>query len=377
MSPEQLQDAARRQAEVQVDLQSLWRRVHRGRHDLRRRRTITKVVITAVLAATLGALGSWRLALAPEAPTTSSPEAWAKLGAAAAAGEPLLLPDGSTVQAEPGAELALLSLTPDRLHLTLGSGVVDFHVVPGGPRAWVIDAGLVEVQVIGTRFTVARSPDAVEVRVREGRVRVKGAQVPDGQRALGAGEGLRIPTVGTNPGSAAPAPGQSTAPVPVVEPTLVPPASERSPARARGKPIPAEPDAEPEVVHETKAPAPSLDDWLAEAEAARGRGDNSIAAERWALALTHFPDAPSMSLIAFRLGRLRLEALGQPALAAEAFEQALSLGLPRALEEDAYARLVEAYAKAQDLARARDAKARYRTAFPDARRRTEVEKWSP
>jgi transmembrane sensor len=375
MNPEHLQDAARRQAEVQVDLQSLWRRVHRGRHDLRRRRTITKVVITAMLAATLGGLGSWRLALAPEAPTTSSPEAWAKLGAAAAAGEPLLLPDGSTVQAEPGAELALLSLTPDRLHLTLGSGVVDFHVVPGGPRAWVIDAGWVEVQVIGTRFTVARSPDAVEVRVREGRVRVKGAQVPDGQRELGPDESLRIPAISAAPVSAAPA--QSPAPVPVVAPTEVSPAPERSPARAKATPIPAEGHPIPEVVHETKAPTPSLDDWLAEAEAARGRGDNRIAAERWALALTHFPEAPSMSLIAFRLGRLRLEALGQPDLAAQAIEQALSLGLPRALEEDAYARLVEAYAKAQDPARARDAKARYRAAFPDARRRAEVEKWSP
>lgn len=375
MNHEHLQDAARRQAEVQVDLQSLWRRVHRGRQDLRRRRTITKVVVTAVLAATLGALGSWRWALGPEAPTSSSPEVWAKLGAAAATGEPLRLPDGSSLQAEPGAELALLSLTPDRLHLTLGSGVVDFHVVPGGHRAWVIDAGLVEVQVIGTRFTVARSPDAVEVRVREGRVRVKGAQVPDGQRELGPGESLRIPALSAAPVSAAPA--QSPAPVPVVAPTEVSPAPERSPARAKARSISAHPDPAPEAVDETKAPAPSLDDWLAEAEAARGRGDNSIAAERWALALTHFPDAPSMSLIAFRLGRLRLEALGQPDLAAEAIEQALSLGLPRALEEDAYARLVEAYAKAQDPARARDAKARYRAAFPDPRRRAEVEKWSP
>jgi transmembrane sensor len=77
------------------------------------------------------------------------------------------------------------------------------------------------------------------------------------------------------------------------------------------------------------------------------------------------------------MGTLRLDALDEPAVAAGDVARALDLGLPRALQQDARARLVEAHARAGDPARARAAAADYRARFPAGSRRAQVDTWSP
>ncbi len=83
--------------------------------------------------------------------------------------------------------------------------------------------------------------------------------------------------------------------------------------------------------------------------------------------LRRFPGDPQAPLAALALGRLELDALHRPADAAVALNRALALGVPASLREDVRARLVEAYARAEDGPAARAAAAAYVREFPDGR----------
>lgn len=83
----------------------------------------------------------------------------------------------------------------------------------------------------------------------------------------------------------------------------------------------------------------------------------------------------SASLTEFSLGRLYLDALDNPALAAVHIGRAVALGLPAALSEDARARLVEASARAGDLRAARAAAAQYHGLYPNGRHAPDVDRW--
>ena len=72
-------------------------------------------------------------------------------------------------------------------------------------------------------------------------------------------------------------------------------------------------------------------------------------------------------LAAFALGRLQLDDLNQPRAAAASFSRALELGVPVSLREDVRARLVEAYARAENWPAARAAAAAYVREFPHGR----------
>lgn len=79
---------------------------------------------------------------------------------------------------------------------------------------------------------------------------------------------------------------------------------------------------------------------------------------------THGSDSQA-PVAAFTLGRVQLNSLHNPAAAATAFERALSLGVPSALEQNAYVLLVQARVRAGDRAAAQDAARRYRERFPN------------
>src|SRR5262249_39295055 len=64
------------------------------------------------------------------------------------------LDDGSWLELAPRARLRSVPSTPSRVELVLDEGSATFDVKPGGPRAWIIDAGNgTFVRVVGTRFT--------------------------------------------------------------------------------------------------------------------------------------------------------------------------------------------------------------------------------
>jgi hypothetical protein len=76
------------------------------------------------------------------------------------------------------------------------------------------------------------------------------------------------------------------------------------------------------------------------------------------------------------LGRVELDALGDPARAAEAFRRAITLGIPQGLLEDVYARLVEACARAGEREAARQAAAEYHARFPEGSRAAAIARWA-
>lgn len=120
--------------------------------------------------------------------------------------------------------------------------------------------------------------------------------------------------------------------------------------------------------------AASSEDLFVLADVARLSGHPERARAPLARLLELYPRDARAPLAAATLGRIELD-LGQPSRAARAFERALGLGAPLALEEDLRARLVESWVRAGDLEAARSAGDAYRRRFPDGRRKAEVERW--
>ncbi len=300
------------------------------------------------------------------------------------------LADGSSLALGEGARLEVLENGERELGLLLASGTVTFDVAPGGPRRWVIEAGLATVVVLGTRFTVERSTDRLTVSVARGAVLVRGERVPERARRLGAGESIVIeaPARETHPATRTSEPPEASA-APV---SLSPDESDERTARG------ARTARRAESTSETSASDPARWRTLAEqgdyqsawadlgAEGVRAHAERAGVDELLALAdvarLSGHPDAavaplerildrhrghPSAAVAAFTLGRVEADALRRPAQAARAFEQALELGLTSALRPDALARLARAWRDAGDDGRARAAAARYLAELPEGR----------
>lgn len=100
------------------------------------------------------------------------------------------LPDGSSVQLDAQSRAEVQYLRHAR-RVQLVQGAAFFAVAHAPERPFTVDAGGVQVTVLGTRFGVERLPgDAVLVQVESGRVRVAGPGLAP--RELGAGEALRV-----------------------------------------------------------------------------------------------------------------------------------------------------------------------------------------
>jgi hypothetical protein len=106
---------------------------------------------------------------------------------------------------------------------------------------------------------------------------------------------------------------------------------------------------------------------LALADRARLNGDDAAAAAILERFLREQPRAETSAAAAFTLARLRREKLRDPIGAARAFRQAIALGVPAALAEDALAYLALAEAESQAPSRARAAAADYLDRFPHGR----------
>jgi transmembrane sensor len=105
---------------------------------------------------------------------------------------------------------------------------------------------------------------------------------------------------------------------------------------------------------------------LLAADTARLSGHSSEAVPYLRRILLRHREDPRAHLVAFTLGRVLLDELGQPAEAAEAFERARASRGP--LAEDALAREVEACARAGDAGRAHALALEYRRTYPQGRR---------
>jgi transmembrane sensor len=277
------------------------------------------------------------------------------------------LSDGSRVTVAQGAHLDVLETSARTVSFALRGGRVRFDVRPRGPRSWRIECGAFSVEVVGTKFVLERTSDEVSVNVLHGAVLVRGAAIPDGVQRLNAGRSLRARMPPPEQGDAAS--------VARSAPVVLPLGREaEANARAQGVESAAAGPATtggPRAVRRARATGirdGEVDVLFRAADTARLRGRAPEAAAKLSRILEHHADDPRASLAGFALARLQLAALGEPALAADNLKLALSLGLPRALLEDAYGKLAEAYEKAGDKSAACDAFNDYRRRFPNGER---------
>lgn len=277
---------------------------------------------------------------------------------ASAQTQSLTLPDGSFLTVEPGTRLDTTAHDPTDIRVALGQGRVLCDVTHRGGRSFVVLADDVEVRVVGTRFSVAREQGAgtsrVEVQVQRGAVEVRAGH-SDRVARVEAGHAWSQ-TIRTGPLSDAPLP----APPPPAEPEV--PAAARPPAPAH--PRAATPHASTAAADSRELFEQARDLWR------DGRIQEAV--DRYQALLTQYPRDARAGLVAFELGRLRMDRLHDAPRAAEAFERAVALAPGAGLREDAMARLVAARGAAGDLASCRQVQARYLATYPDGMHRRAV-----
>jgi transmembrane sensor len=259
-------------------------------------------------------------------------------------GPVVTLPDGSRATVHDGARLRWDRVQSDRVEATVERGPVEFDVRHEEARAFVVHAGGVDLVDRGTRFAVDVEGAGVTVSVSDGRVEVMRAGAH--QATLVGGESWTSGTVGALAPSAivAPAANASEAPPPSAPPEVVAPTA----------PKPASP--EPHVV--------TAQELLQTANDARLAGHPKDAAVAFDTLRRRFRGDARAGLAAFELGRLRLDALGDPAGAAEALSDAISLAPGAPFREDADARLVEAFDRMHDTGRCGAARKAYLARYP-------------
>ena len=254
------------------------------------------------------------------------------------------LSDGSHVALAPRAQMRVRSNEPEVVELELRSGQARFDVRHASERRFAVKIGGAEVRVLGTRFELERAERSdgtfVRVSVSEGVVEVEVAR--DGKpevTRIHASESWS--TLFALP---------SSAPAPVPVPELSSSADESDAPRPRKLARAADSD-----------PASDL---FTQATLARRAGRMREAAESYRELLDRFPTDARTALSAFELGRLRMDALGDPVGAIEALERALEAGASASFREDALARIVvasDALGRTQQCVRARE---RYAEQYP-------------
>ncbi len=337
---------------TEVRVQSMWQRID---HSPARRSAWWLAVATA--AVVVAVLFGVTRALAPQSSgqlSLASGSIPAVLGAEQRSETPSF-DDGSHVSLERGSRLEVLRNDSRSFVTALRRGEVTFDVKPGGKRHWVVEAGELSVEVVGTRFRVERLPEGTKVSVDHGIVMVRGERVAGGSVRLTAGQSFAL----------APLHAVAELPSATVEPAAARPSGVPAvsvPAAALPAPLPAAPAPDP-VARE-----------LAAADDARRRADVAGAIRHFEAAWSSAaPGDARRGLVALSLARLQLA--GNPAKAAQILRSSLS-DMPSALREDAQARLVEAESRAGNQAGARQAAEEYRRRFPAGQRSHEVERWS-
>ncbi len=309
------------------------------------------------LAAALLWLGISRLWPGP-APAPAVLPAGALLGSAQ---QPIAmqLGDGSRVELQPHTRVLLLHNDARRVQLDLRQGVARFHVTHDRTRPFEVEAGPVQVRVVGTRFSLQRSQgsegEQVRVAVSEGVVEVRRRDQPQaaGQvRSLHAGESWSV-TLPPRAPAHAPQPALAEQPDDEDEPAERP--------EPEGAPQPLAP------AHGAQAPASpghGAAGLFRRASLARRAGRMQEAADGYAELLARYPRDPRAGLCAFELGRIRMDALGDPAGAIEALQRAVAIGAESSFHEDALARIVVADDALGRQEACRSARDRYLERYP-------------
>lgn len=104
----------------------------------------------------------------------------------------IILQDGSRIDLAPESAVTV-RYADHRRDVTLLTGEAFFRVTPDADRPFTVENGGVAARVLGTAFNVRALPDAVDVQVAEGRVRVTYADKDPSFRAdLTPGQGVHV-----------------------------------------------------------------------------------------------------------------------------------------------------------------------------------------
>ena len=286
-----------------------------------------------------------------------------------------------TVRFEDGSHVTLAEETALRTEENSGRafgtrmerGHARFYVRPGGPREWAIECDLARVVVVGTEFEVERTDARVRVAVGHGVVRVED-RVNDRVLTLVANESVVIERRRAAEGMG---PTASSADAPPSGPAAASPGDEGAWTRLAREGEYAEAWAvlgRDGLARESRRANAS--ELLALADVARRSGHPAEAVEPLERLLRTRPDDANAGVAAFTLGIVQMDQLRDAAAAAAAFDRALELGLPPALQENALARLAIVRGQSADAAGARLAAERYLELYPDGARRAEVRRWA-
>jgi transmembrane sensor len=316
-------------------------------HRRRRRRPVVLATLAAAALATLSVL-FLRAGGVPSRAVPSAPVA------EASASPKTTFADGSVARVSDGGELIVKLASSQRIESVLVAGAADFEVSKRPEREFVVRAGPVQVQVVGTRFRVERSGERTHISVSEGKVRVLEGEV---STLLEAGESRFFPSQqpmvrAESSSSVAAAP--SPAPAPAA-------ARERFLDLARG----GQYKAAYQVMSQSPAAiGSSAEDLMLAADAARLSGHPEQALGYLRRVTGEHPGDSRAPLSAFTQGRVLLSQLGRPAEAAEAFALSRRLRPSGSLAEDALAREAEARSRAGSETRARALAEQYVARYP-------------
>ena len=284
--------------------------------------------------------------------------------------------DGSRVVLGSGSLVEPLVNDEQHFALALRRGGATFELPRDHARKWTLESGAT-IEVMATKFSVSRSEAEVEVRVFDGVLVVRGERVPGRIQNLAANQQLTLSL-------SAPSANRLTPAAPAEQPatgTIKAP----SPGRTRSAAIPATPspsrrsltsehqDGEADralgsdEVADAAAKPSSVEKLLRLADGARRSGHPAEALALLGRLVEGFPNDRRAALAAFTRGRIAADDLDQPRQAAESFARAIALGLPDALTEDAFLRLVESRLALGDRAAATAAVRQYEERFPRGR----------
>jgi transmembrane sensor len=403
----------------------LWHRIQGRLHETKRGPQLSFVFalpLTVALAGALVLLGVWgydSFSRSNDSLRLSSGQLPAAL-VAEATPRRVELSDGSRIRVAQQSRLEVVSNDKKTFVTALSRGSATFEVNPKANRRWVVEVGLTSVEVVGTVFTVTRSDADVNVSVEKGLVLVRGVAVPGGQQRLGAGQALSTKTTVKLVQANDQKQGRSalqggTAAAPDADESETELAIEDAPVSGELEPIsgtsktasasPARRDADKSgdtagsdkqanttskadsarntgtkqqtIAGSPRAPTkipPNIEALLGEADRAREAGDfgNSLHYFEQVIRLAPRFD-PRRGLAAMSVARMTMRS--NPSRAAAALQSTLD-GMPAALQENAIARLVEAYAKSGQSKEAQRTAERYLKRFPSGRRAEDVRRWA-
>lgn len=264
------------------------------------------------------------------------------------------LSDGTHVDLQPQTDLEARRVSGNAVDLELRRGGASFDVSHNPERRFRVHAGEVTVTVLGTRFSVTRDDERVQVAVERGKVAVDD----------GAGVAFLLPGERWSGGTTRTRVASSVAPSGADAPLVVEPAAS---AEETASDVHSGPDSPPATARsgaplQPRETSPAKELFDASREARRS-GDSRRAAQLLQELVSSYPGDPRAGLAAFELGRIRADVLGDNSGAARALEQALKLSPRAGYRQDALARLTQAYERSGRTAACKAVRQKYLAAY--------------